>query len=186
MNQTMNLKSALSEITGRLSALKTELEETRREMGSIDGSIHELRAMPVSLKDYGLFLRANIEKLADAHIGMLEFELVRDAPSLDASPKNKLPLSAVEKSSVLPPGMFGAGATLSAQAACCFFGDQIYDAFMRRAEAQFGKRWGNEDLPTVEDRRKTIAELEARREALKQKRVDLEAQIDEISAALRA
>jgi prefoldin subunit 5 len=187
MNKTKNLKSALSEITGQLSALKTELGEIRREMGSVDGRIHELRAMPVSLKDYGLFLRANIEKLADTHLGMLEFNLFRDAPSLGASPKNKCPLSAVEDSSFLPPGMFGGeDSTLSAQAACFFFGDQIHEAFMRRAEARFGKRWGNEDLPTVEDRRKSIAELEARREALKQKQADLEAQIGEISAALRA
>lgn len=57
---------------------------------------------------------------------------------------------------------------------------------MRRAEARFGKRWGNEDLLTADERRKTIADLETQREALKQKRAELEAQIDEISGALRA
>jgi chromosome segregation ATPase len=186
MSKTMNLKSALSEIAERLSTLKSELGEASREIGNIDGRIHELRAMPVSLKDYGLFLQAKIEKLAGEHMGALEFELFRDAPSLGASPKNKETLSAVESSAFLPAGMLGNEPALSDRAACCFFGDQIYEEFMRRAEARFGKRWGNEDLPTVEDRRKIIAKLEARREALKQKQTELETQIDEIPAALLA
>jgi len=84
MDITKNLKSAISAITGQLSTLKTELADTNREIGSIDGRIHELRAMPVSLKDYGSFLRAKIEKLADEHMGMLEFNLFRNAESLGA------------------------------------------------------------------------------------------------------
>ena len=187
MDITKNLKSAISAITGQLSTLKAELADTNREIGSIDGRIHELRAMPVSLKDYGSFLRAKIEKLADEHMGMLEFNLFRNAESLGASPQNKEPLSTVEKDQYLPTGMFGNdGYTLSLRAACCYFGDKIHEEFMRRAEARFGKRWGNEDLPTAEERRKTIADLETQREALKQKRAELEAQIDEISGALRA
>ena len=58
MDITKNLKSAISAIAGQLSTLKAELAETSREIGSIDGRIHELRDMPVSLKDYGSFLRA--------------------------------------------------------------------------------------------------------------------------------
>ncbi len=108
-------------------------------------------------------------------------------PGRFTSPQNKEPLSTVEKDQYLPTGMFGNdGSTLSLRAACCYFGDQIHEEFMRRAEARFGKRWGNEDLPTAEERRNTIADLETQREALKQKRAELEAQIDEISGALRA
>ena len=188
MNNTTNLESAISAVTGQLSMLKAELAETSREIGGIDGRINELRDMPVSLSDYGSFLRAKIEKLADEHMGMLEFNLFRNSESLGASPQNKEPLSAVEKNQYLPIGMFGNDGSymLSIQAACCFFGDQIHLEFMRRAEARFGKRWGNEDLPRAEERRNTIAELETRREALEQKRGELEAQIDEISGALRS
>ena len=187
MDITKNLKSAISAITGQLSTLKAELADTNREIGSIDGRVHELQAMPVSLKDYGSFLRAKLDKLADEHAGMLEWHLFRNAESLGASPQNKEPLRNVEKSTYLPSGLFGNdSSTLSINAACFFFGDQIYEEFMRRAEARFGKRWGNEALPTAEERRKTIADLETQREALEQKRAELEAQIDEISGALRA
>ncbi len=124
--------------------------------------------MPVNLKDFGSFLRAKIEKLINEHMGMLEFNLFRDTKSFDAFPQNKEPLSAVEKDPFLPTGMFGNdGSTLSLRAACCYFGDQIHEEFMRRAKAQFDKRWGNEDLHTVEARRKTIVSLETQRDALK-------------------
>lgn len=187
MEVAKTLKTAISAITGQLSALKAELADTNREIGSIDGRIHELMAMPVSLKDYGSFLREKIENLADEHMGMLEFHLFRNAESLGASPQNKEPLKTVEGDHFMPSGMFGNdGSTLSSRAACCYFGDQIHKEFMRRAEARFGKRWGNEELPSLEDRRSTIANLETRRDALVEKRAALESEINEISTALRS
>ena len=118
---------------------------------------------------------------------MLEFHLFRNAESLGASPQNKEPLKTVEGDPFMPTGMFGNdGSTLSSRAACCYFGDQIYEEFMRRAEARFGKRWGNEELPSLEERRSTIANLETRRDALIEKRAELESEINEISTALRS
>lgn len=187
MEIAKTIKSAISTVTGSLSKLKEELADTNRQIGVIGAQIEELLAMPVSLKDYGRFLREKIEKQADAHVGLLEWNLFRNAESLGASPQNREPLSEVEKFPYLPTGMFGNdGSALSTNAACFFFGDQIHEEFMRRAEAKFGKRWGNEDLPTVEERRKTIFALEDQLVALHEKRSALETEIDEISAALRS
>ena len=88
----------------------------------------------------------------------------------------------------MPEGYFHGNdsSVLSVHAACFFFGDQIHAGFMQRAEAKFGKRWGNEDLPTVEERGKTIFALEEQLVALHEKRGTLETEIDEISTALRS
>lgn len=187
MEVAKTLKTAISAITGQLSKLKEELTDTNRQIGIIGAQIEELRAMPVSLKDYGSFLRAKIEKLAAEHVGMLEWHLFRNAEALGASPQNKEPLSNIEKSPYLPTGLFGNDSSaLSINAACCFFGDQIHEELMRRAQAKFGKRWGNEDLPTVEERHKTIFALEDQLIVLHEKRSALETEIDEISTALRS
>lgn len=187
MEVVKTLKTAISTITGQLAKLKEELTDTNRKIAVIGAQIDELRDMPVSLTDYGSFIREKIEKLADDHIGLVEWNLFRNAEALGASPQNKEPLSNVEKSPYLPPGLFGNdNSVLSLHAACCFFGDQIHEELMRRAQAKFGKRWGNEDLPTVEERRKTISALEDQLVALHEKRSALETEIDEISTALRS
>ena len=87
----------------------------------------------------------------------------------------------------MPAGLFGGSdADFSIRSACFFFADQIHDEFMRRAQAKFGKRWGNEDLPSVDERRKMIVDMEVQRKDLMRKRADLEVQIDEIPGALKS
>lgn len=183
-----SIKSAISTVTGSLSKLKGELTDTNRQIAVIGAQIEELRAMPVSLKDYGIFLRARIEKLADEHMARLEVNMFRKSETRFQIPHNEQPLSTVEATPYMPEGFFSAnnGDDMSVRAACFFFGDQMYEGFMKRAEAKFGKRWGNEDLPTVKERTKTIFALEEQLVALHEKRGTLETEIDEISTALRS
>jgi chaperonin cofactor prefoldin len=188
MEIAKTIKSAISTVTGSLSKLKEELTDTNRQIAVIGAQIEELRDMPVSIKDYGIFLRARIEKLAETHMALLEANIFRRADSRGQIPQNKIPLSKVETTPFMPEGFFSGndGSALSVHAACFFFGDEIHAGFMQRAEAKFGKRWGNEDLPTVEERTKTIFSLEEQLVALHEKRSALETEIDEISTALRS
>lgn len=188
MEIAKTIKSAISTVTGSLSKRKEELGDTKRQIGIITAQIKELRDMPVSLNDYGPFLRAKIDKLAESHMLLLEANIFRRSDSRGLVPWNKYPLSNVEANQYLPEGFFSRndGAFLTIEAACFFFGDQIYAGFMQRAEAKFGERWGNKDLPTVEERSKTIFALEEQLVALHEKRGALESEIDEISTALRS
>ncbi|MFB9159576.1 hypothetical protein [Chromobacterium violaceum] len=186
MEIAQKLKAALSTINGTLAQLKTDLADTNGQIGSINARIAEFKAMPISLGDYSLYLKACINRCAKEHIDHLEFELFRNAPSLGSTPKNKEPFSRFDfenGTAMFPNGMFG-GDALSIQAVCFFFGDQIYESFLKHAQGKFGNRWGNEEFPFVEERFQIIADLEAQREELKQKRLQLEAQIDEISGML--
>lgn len=192
MDITKNLKTAISAITGQLSTLKEELTKTNRQIAVIGAQIEELRDMPVSLNDYGQYIKARIENAAEHHAGMLEWNMFRNSESMGCSPKNRERFGDLENvlgsdSTLFPSGFFGnLGDSISIHAACFFFGDQMYESFMKRAQAKFGKRWGNEDLPTVEERRKTIFSLEETLVTLHEKRSALETEIDEISTALRS
>ncbi|WP_407059350.1 hypothetical protein ACJBUE_22955 (plasmid) [Ralstonia syzygii subsp. celebesensis] len=71
------------------------------------------------------------------------------------------------------------------EALCFFCPEVVHERLMTRFKERIGKRWGNEDLPTIEERRKTISTLEAQHTVLVEKRDALEAEIGEISTALR-
>ncbi|KAF7598389.1 MAG: hypothetical protein CGU28_12115 [Candidatus Dactylopiibacterium carminicum] len=72
------------------------------------------------------------------------------------------------------------------EAMCFFFPDVVYDRLMAHLKERVGQRWGNEGMPPVEERRKTVAELESQRTALLEKRRTLEGEINKISTALRS
>jgi len=192
MEIAKTIKSAISTVTGSLSKLKGELTDTDRQIAVVGAQIEELRDMPVSLKDYGQYIKAKIESAAEKHAGMLEWNMFRNSESMGCSPENKERFGDLENelgssSPLFPAGFFGnVGDGISMHAACFFLGDQVYESFMTRAQAKFGKRWGNEELLTVEERRKTLFSLEEQLVALHEKRGTLETEIDEISTALRS
>lgn len=188
MEVTKTLKSALSTITGQLSKLKEELADTNQQISVIGALIGELRGMPLSLEDWSNYLKATIQKRADSYLPGFANSLVM--PYRGDEPHNKRPWSAFDDSDgnpnplYLPDDIFGH--MHYGEAMCFFFPEVIYDRLMARLKERVGHRWGNEDVPPVEERRKTIAELAARRAALLEKRRALEGEIDEISTALRS
>lgn len=185
METTKPLQTALKTISGSLSQLKEELRNTQAEISLIGGKIAELQEMPVSLDDYGRRIKQSIDKLGDEHMKSVEWHLFRN--TMGETPKNKAPFSTIMAVEHLPDGMFGTSRdTLTIGAACCYFGQQIYESFMERAKATFGDRWGNTELPTADERWKLIDELYTQREVLLQKQDSLREQIKEISDALGA
>lgn len=187
MEATKTLKSALSTITGQLSKLKEELAETNQQISAIGALIGELRGAPISLEDWGLYLKAFIKARADAYAPGLATDLIR---SYHNDPHNKRPWSAFEdddgkaKNFLLPADLFPP--IDSQNAMFFFFPDVIYERLMARFKEQIGQRWGNEEHPPLEERRKTVADLIAQRTTLLEKRAGLEAEIDEISTALHS
>lgn len=188
MEVTKTLKSALSTITGQLSKLKEELAETNLQIDAIGAKIQELRGMPLSLEDWSIYLKDLIQKRADSYFPGLAAGLCRSYRGDD--PHNQRPWSAFEDDDANPRPLYLTDDIFSpmhlGEAMCFFFPEVIYDRLMTRLKERVGNRWGNDDLPTVQERRKTIAELEAQRSALLEKRGTLEGEIGEISTALRS
>lgn len=186
MEIAKNLKAALSTITGQLSTLKDDLVETNSQLSGINAKIYNLKQMPISLDDWGKYFKAAIEKKASAHLPFVHEELIQSNPHRSQIARNQQPWSYFEENrfdQLFNMGLFPEqGSSLGAM--CFFFPDVIYERVMARLKERIGTKWGNDDLPTVEERGKMLEELTQQREALEQKRADLEAQIDEISGAL--
>ncbi len=188
MEVTKTLKSALSTITGQLSKLKEELADINHQINVTGSLIQELRSMPLSLEDWGSYFKAGIQKRAESYFPGLAAGLLRHYRGDD--PHNQRPWSTFERDDGSTPPIYLPDDIFSpmhyGEAMCFFFPEVIYERLMARLKESVGHRWGNEDLPTVEERRKTIAELEAQRAALLEKHRALEGEIEEISTALRS
>ena len=188
MEVAKTLKAALSTINGTLGKLKEELADTNRQIGSIEGQITDLRTMPISLEDWGGYLKTAIEEKAAKHLPMLAHKLLAPYSHTGERAENTLPWSFFENKEnniLFDKGLFPEqGSVLNAM--CFFFPDMIYERLMERLRACVGDRWGNESYPTVDERRKTIDTLSAQRTVLIERRGVLEAEIDEIQAALQA
>lgn len=186
MDITKNLKAALSTINGTLAKLKEELLETNSQISGLNAKIYNLSQMPISLDDWGKYFKAAIEKKAEFHMPYVHEELIQSNPHRGHVARNQQPWSHFEENradQLFNMGLFPEqGSTL--QAMCFFFPDVVYERVMSRLKERIGAKWGNDDLPPVEDRRKLVVEMQQQREALERKRAELEAQIDEISGAL--
>lgn len=186
MDITKNLKAALSTINGTLTKLKEELVETNSQISALNAKIYHLSQMPISLDDWGKYFKAAIEKKGESHLPFVHDELIHSNPHRGHIARNQQPWAHFEENradQLFNMGLFPEqGSPLSAM--CFFFPDMIYERVMARLKERIGAKWGNDDLPPVEERRKLVAEMQQQLEALKQKRAELEAQIDEISGAL--
>ncbi len=184
MDAIKTLKSALSTVTGQLSKLKDELTDTDRQIGIINAQIEELRDMPINLEDWGSFLKASIQMQGEKYRPWLEGQLT------GSREQNKTPWHSFEGGGVVSIGDYRSGMSVhqddAYEALCFFFPEVVHERLMTRFRERIGKRWGNEDLPTIEERRKTISVLEAQHVALVEKRNALQAEIGEISTALRS
>ncbi|OQS37615.1 hypothetical protein [Chromobacterium haemolyticum] len=186
MDIAKNLKAALSTINGTLAQLKDELAETNAQVRGIESKISELRKMPISLDDWGKYFKAAIEKKAESHLPYVHEELMQSNPHRDHIARNQQPWAHFEENradQLFNMGLFPEqGSPLSAM--CFFFPDMIYERVMARLTERIGTKWGNDDLPLVEERRKLVVEMQQQLDALKEKRAELEAQINDISGAL--
>jgi len=182
----MNIQSALSTISGTLTKLKDELVATNCQINSINAQISELEKMPISLDDWGKYFKATIEKKANEHLPFVHDELITSNPHRGHTARNQQPWSWFEENRydqafnlTLFPEQ---GSPLRAM--CFFFPEVVYERVMARLKERIGSQWGNEDLPSVEERRKTVAELAQQCQVLDERRAELEGQINEISGVL--
>lgn len=186
MEIAKNIQSALSTISGTLTKLKEELVETNCQINSINAQIGELEKMPISLDDWGKYFKATIEEKANEHLPFVHDELITSNPHRNHTARNQQPWSWFEENRydqtfnlMLFPEQ---GNPLRAM--CFFFPEVVYERVMARLKKRIGTQWGNEDLPSVDERRETVAELAKQRHMLEERRVELEGQINEISGVL--
>ena len=196
------LQTALAAITGELKKVRAEYEQTFTEIDKVKAEIKRLKEMPVSRADFSLLLKEHIAALADKTDKILCRDLTEQAEDMHMKfePFNRRGMSSLEvkyiggKSAdwifsynnvldntggVLANGQLEAGKLQSLL--MWLFPDVIHDKIMMVVNEQIGEKWGNDELPTVEEKNKKITDLQIELKDLEAKRDDLAAQLAEFS-----
>lgn len=201
MQKPKILQSALASISGELRKVRTEYENTLAEIGKRKDEIKRLLDMPVNLDDFGEYLKKSIRIEGEKYLAETGRELL-EAPrgenggvntwslhTLDNKPLyDKQAINGLWMRHWLLDGIYTNVSALNdfrnehyifRRMICCFMPDTVYNTMMAAIKAQIGDKWGNADLPTVAERRETIATLEAELAELEAKRAELAAQLAE-------
>ena len=183
------LDSAISQVGAALAELRSEVDGIEGRMREVQGQIEVLESAPVSLDDWGLFLRAYIVKQGARFTSpLLAHRLLSPAsPGGDMTPFNARPWGDFERGGdVLPHDMVRmfSGGEFSMPALCALFPDQLFEMVLANMKERIGGQWGNEDATPVAERRVLCAVLVRERDDLRGRRAELQAEIDRLSMAV--
>lgn len=173
----MEINQAVEMIKVERGEIAQELASIQIRRGEIETEIARLRALPISLDDWGQYLKSEIERLGSSWMGRFPSALLSRGSY--KKPHNERGWSDFEREdgsfSTLPldEGLitYGEGAL---DGLCAIFPEAVYSTLMARIKARVGGRWGNIEMPTVSERRAAIEQIELEAESLDEKRRRLE------------
>ena len=191
-------KSAVNAFKAQADKIQTERENTAAEIGKLKAEIKRLRNMPVSRADFSLILKDHIKAQSEQNASRLVSALEQIKPNSDGNGLefdryNRRPLESLESN--IHSGWFfsgmktdydflsysqlenGAGGIRSLL--CFLFPDIIHDRIMQTVEEEIGEKWGNDDLPSVSERREKIIDMQNEIKDLEGKLAELDAAIKE-------
>lgn len=191
-------KSAVNAFKAQADKIQTERENTAAEIGKLKAEIKRLRDMPVSRADFSLILKDHIKAQSEQNASRLVSALEQIKPNSDGNGLefdryNRRPLESLESN--IHSGWFfsgmktdydflsysqlenGAGGIRSLL--CFLFPDIIHDRIMQTVEEEIGEKWGNDDLPSVSERREKIIDMQNEIKDLEGKLAELDAAIKE-------
>ncbi|EPW5944236.1 hypothetical protein ACWNDH_004454, partial [Yersinia enterocolitica] len=166
-------------------SLNEQKEKLSRRIGDINGEITALQDMPLSLNDYCSFIPEYIERF-----GQEEYQLFKRALcNGSGSEGNAERWGNLESENGDISGLFrlvGLGGNVSPadtgmavmRKLCFFFPDVVATRLTETLKKDKSVTWGNDKLPSLADRRKTVAALVSERAGLES---ELEAVREEIA-----
>ena len=181
MKPVISLIEALNAVKNNLTSLNEQKEKLSRRIGDINGEITALQDMPLSLNDYCSFIPEYIERF-----GQEEYQLFKRALcNGSGSEGNAERWGNLESENGDISGLFrlvGLGGNVSPadtgmavmRKLCFFFPDVVATRLTEALKKDKSVVWGNDKLPSLADRRKTVA-------ALVSERAELESALDAIS-----
>lgn len=173
-----SLQDAIDNINIRITSKKTQIE-------NLSAEIKKLHDLPVSFNDFKFYLRKHIKNRGADHLSSLQKRIIEIRPSSwGEKPANIFTLEGFEKN--LFPLVGRASPFYWDQTKdiftclCYFFPEQIFEKLAETYAEENEDKWGNEELPSVADRKQRI-------EAMSKERASLEAEVqalEEQAAAL--
>lgn len=204
-------QTALAAFKSQAAKVHQEREDTATEIAKLKAEIGRLENLPVSKKDFGLLLKEHIAAQAEDAEKRLIDTLTsvkrgfgQDAP-IEKQSFDKMGLKALEVSTIgkaeygtlrhnwifsdwrAAHGSFLSGNFFDKEdrilsVLCYLFPDAVHDRIMQTVNSHYGDKWGNEELPSVSERRETITNLQTEIQGLESRLVELDAAIAEFNS----
>ncbi len=178
----MELNQAVEIIKQQRAEIARDRDAMQRRKGEIAAEIVRLRGLPISFDDWGQYLKAEIEDQGKDWMGRLPSAILSRGSF--KTPQNEIGWDKFERED----GSFAAfplvdrlvtfGGESAFGGLCALFPERVHAVLMERITERCGGRWGNNDLPTVEERRAAIARLEQEDESLDKRRAVLAGELD--------
>ena len=173
MKPVISLIEALNAVKNNLASLNEQKEKLSRRIGDINGEITALQDMPLSLNDYCSFIPEYIERF-----GQEEYQLFKRALcNGSGSEGNAERWGNLENENDDISGLFrlvGLGGNVPPadtgmavmRKLCFFFPDVVATRLTEALKKDKSVTWGNDKLPSLAERRKTVAALVSERTGL--------------------
>lgn len=185
MNLIKKAQAAVNIVTDLTTSLTEQKKKLEAQIAEKNDAIQKLLNMPMNLDDFCSFISEHVRIKGDDFYDRLSYENREN---------NLMPWGAVEsESGEINPSHFyikGTSGTLysdvnmAAFARECFFHpENTVKRLTDKFKAELAKSWGNEQLPTIAERRVTIKALQAERDAIQADLDDVNANINGILSA---
>ena len=184
----IDINDALNTLKTAHTNLLSQLADIRAGINNIEAEVSSLWAMPLKLEDFSEVLKKHI--LNRGNNFAPRFGNVLTNPFRGGLAHNTMPWSDFEGDDgssrnlyfndtdlfthFIQQGNFG-------DALCFLFPDAVHSALMSRIKETAGHKWGNEDMPSLADRRKRLNQLEAKREAMKEQETALNSELNKLN-----
>ncbi|HCB1465521.1 TPA: hypothetical protein MYP99_003506 [Citrobacter freundii] len=173
MKPVISLIEALNAVKNNLTSLNEQKEKLSRRIGDINGEITALQDMPLSLNDYCSFIPEYIERFGQEEYQSFKRALCNGSggegnaerwgnlenENGDISGLFRL----VGLGGNVPPADTGMAAM---RRLCFFFPDVVATRLTEALKKDKSVTWGNDKLPSLAERRKTVAALVSERTGL--------------------
>lgn len=180
-----DIKKQIQSINKQLAAHRQSIQKLKDDKNAKRERMAELRAMPVSKADFLKLLKENIKLQGDLYAS-------KQKASIKIENDYKTPLNKASFTSLLSPfnnahnermpehttWLFNAISggflqelgdnTTALQTLCWLMPEVVYERIVAVVDDAFGGQWGNDDLPSVDERKAEIERLKAEIEQIEQ------------------
>lgn len=190
-NPSQNLSSALAAVHQERQALTNQQTEIGKKISHCEQQIARLHNAPISLEDYGDYLRQAIKIKADTFERSFLSQRMRD-PKDRRFPHNQEPWEHFESGRAgILNGILGVNTddnhSVGSNELCFYFGEVIHAALMRSLKKNHGPKnpWARDELMPVAERVQVIDALEQEVTELRQQKAQIYQQLKQISDSLK-
>ena len=187
-----NTQNTLNTIKVELSFKRDRLTEINQQIEKIQSEIEKLEEMPISLTDWGKYLKQGIKEAGAAYFhNRYSLSPLNIKRGSDQSP-NQYSWGRYEQLS--DTGKFFATVARldlfphhqeAMELLCALFPEQVYTGIMEGVQREAGEHWGNENLPSVVERKQMLSDLEMQLSTLSDEKTILKNEIANILGAIQ-